>query len=42
MNAHDTLRKALAFFKRDVAIASSYRMTFVLEILEAFFGVATF
>ena len=42
MSAHDTLRKALAFFKRDVAIARSYRMTFVLEILEAFFGVATF
>jgi ABC-2 type transport system permease protein len=36
------LRKALAFFRRDVAIARSYRMAFVLEILEAFFGVATF
>ncbi len=35
-------RKALAFFRRDVAIARSYRMAFGLEILEAFFGVATF
>ncbi len=42
MSAHSTLRKALAFFKRDLAIARSYRMTFALEILEAFFGVATF
>jgi ABC-2 type transport system permease protein len=36
------LRKTLAFFRRDVAIARSYRMAFALEILEAFFGVATF
>src|ERR1700675_2078420 len=36
------LRKVLAFFRRDVAIARSYRMAFALEILEAFFGVATF
>lgn len=42
MSAHRTLRKALAFFKRDLAIARSYRMAFTLEILEAFFGVATF
>jgi ABC-2 type transport system permease protein len=42
VSAHSTLRKALAFFKRDLAIARSYRMTFALEILEAFFGVATF
>ncbi len=35
-------RKALAFFRRDVAIARSYRIVFGLEILEAFFGVATF
>jgi ABC-2 type transport system permease protein len=35
-------RKVLAFFRRDVAIARSYRIAFVLEILEAFFGVATF
>jgi hypothetical protein len=32
----------LAFFRRDVAIARSYRVAFALEILEAFFGVATF
>src|ERR1700675_1212181 len=36
------LRKVLAFFRRDLAIARSYRMAFTLEILEAFFGVATF
>jgi ABC-2 type transport system permease protein len=42
VSIHGTLRKALAFFNRDLAIARSYRMTFVLEILEAFFGVATF
>ena len=36
------LRKVLAFFRRDVAIARSYRVAFALEILEAFFGVATF
>jgi ABC-2 type transport system permease protein len=32
----------MAFFKRDVAVARSYRMAFALEVLEAFFGVATF
>jgi ABC-2 type transport system permease protein len=46
MNSHATppsmLRKVLAFFRRDVAIARSYRVAFALEILEAFFGVATF
>ncbi len=42
MKSHGTLRKILAFFRRDVAIARSYRMAFALEILEAFFGVATF
>ena len=42
MNTHSTLRKVLAFFRRDVAIARSYRIAFALEILEAFFGVATF
>jgi ABC-2 type transport system permease protein len=36
------LRKILAFFRRDVAVARSYRIVFALEILEAFFGVATF
>ena len=35
-------RRVLAFFRRDVAIARSYRMAFALELLEAFFGVATF
>jgi len=39
---HSILLKVLAFFRRDVAIARSYRMAFALEILEAFFGVATF
>ena len=42
MNPHRMLRKVLAFVRRDVAIARSYRMAFGLEILEAFFGVATF
>jgi len=42
VNKHRTLRKAFAFFERDLAIARSYRMAFALEILEAFFGVATF
>ena len=37
-----SLRRVVAFFRRDVAIARSYRMAFLLEILEAFFGVATF
>jgi ABC-2 type transport system permease protein len=36
------LRKTSAFFRRDVAIAHSYRVVLGLEILEAFFGVATF
>lgn len=42
MKTHPVLRKAYAFFRRDLAIARSYRMAFTLEILEAFFGVATF
>ncbi len=42
MSWQRALRKALALFRRDVAIARSYRMAFGLEILEAFFGVATF
>src|SRR4029077_3904584 len=42
VNSQRTLRKVLAFFRRDVAIARSYRVAFALEILEAFFGVATF
>ena len=42
MNSQRMLRKVLAFFRRDAAIARSYRIAFALEILEAFFGVATF
>jgi ABC-2 type transport system permease protein len=42
VNSQRTGRKVLAFFRRDVAIARSYRIAFALEILEAFFGVATF
>lgn len=34
--------KILAIFRRDLAIARSYRTLFVLELLEALFGVATF
>jgi ABC-2 type transport system permease protein len=35
-------RKILAFFRRDFAIARSYRTVFLLEVFEALFGVATF
>src|ERR1700693_796219 len=42
MKAYGALRKCAAFFRRDLAIARSYRMAFLLESLEAFFGVATF
>jgi ABC-2 type transport system permease protein len=42
VNSQRMWGKMLAFFRRDVAIARSYRMAFGLEILEAFFGVATF
>ena len=42
MNVHRVLRKASAFFGRDLAIARSYRLVFALEIVEAFLGVATF
>ena len=42
VNSQRMWRKVLAFFRRDVAIARSYRIAFALEILEAFFGVATF
>lgn len=37
-----SLRKILAFFSRDFAIARGYRGALVLETLEALFGVATF
>ena len=36
------LRDFLLFFQRDVRIASSYRGPFVLEMVEALFGAATF
>lgn len=42
MNLPRTLHKLYAFFRRDLAIARGYRGAFVLEIFEAFFGVATF
>jgi ABC-2 type transport system permease protein len=41
VNVH-RVRKVFAVFRRDLAIARSYRMLFLIEILEAFFGVATF
>ena len=37
-----TLRKIAAFFARDLAIARGYRGAFLLEALQALFGVATF
>jgi hypothetical protein len=39
MNMHRALGNILAFFKRDLAIARSYRMAFVIEILEAFLAL---
>lgn len=36
------MRKLLLFFQRDLAIARSYRSPFVLEVVEALFGVAAF
>jgi ABC-2 type transport system permease protein len=42
MNLWRALRKILAFFWRDFAIARGYRGALVLEALEALFGVATF
>jgi ABC-2 type transport system permease protein len=36
------LRDFLLFFRRDLRIASSYRAPFVLEMVEALFGVAIF
>lgn len=36
------LRDLLLFFQRDLRIASTYRSPFVLELVEAFFGTATF
>lgn len=42
MNPWRAVRKILAFFWRDFAIARGYRGALVLETLEALFGVATF
>jgi ABC-2 type transport system permease protein len=42
MNLSRTLRKIAAFFLRDFAISRAYRGAFLIEILEALFGVATF
>ena len=42
MKLAHTLRKIAAFFARDLAIARGYRGAFLLETLEALFGVATF
>ncbi len=36
------LRDFFLFFRRDLRIASSYRSPFVLELIEALFGAATF
>jgi len=37
-----TLRKLAALFRRDLAVARSYRVAFVLELFQALFGVAGF
>jgi ABC-2 type transport system permease protein len=37
-----TLRKLALLFRRDFAVARSYRAAFVLEIFQALFGVASF
>ncbi len=42
MNLGGMVRKIVVFFRRDLAIARSYRAAFVLELLEALFGVAAF
>ncbi|MGA8554323.1 MAG: ABC transporter permease [Candidatus Acidiferrales bacterium] len=42
MNLKSSLQKIAAFFARDFAIARGYRGAFLLETLEALFGVATF
>ena len=42
MIALRALRIIAAFFRRDLAIARAHRGAFILEILEALFGVATF
>src|SRR6202167_1321824 len=42
MKKSSALRKIMAFFWRDFAIARGYRGALVLETIEALFGVATF
>jgi hypothetical protein len=37
-----TLRKLAMLFRRDFAVARSYRAAFVLELFYALFGVASF
>src|ERR1700745_3956319 len=42
MRVARNLRKLMAFFRRDFAIARGYRGALVLETFEALFGVATY
>lgn len=42
MNLRRALRTLWAFFRRDLAIARSYRLLFLLEPIEMLFAVATF
>src|SRR6204780_3054306 len=42
MSLSRTIRKIAVFFLRDFAISRGYRGAFLIEILEALFGVATF
>ncbi len=42
MSTWQILGKIAVFFRRDLAIARSYRAAFVLELFEALFGVAAF
>ncbi len=42
MNLRQPLRKLAAIFRRDLIITRSYRITFLLEMLEALMGVASF
>ena len=42
MSAAINIRKLIAFFYRDFAIARGYRGALVLETFEALFGVATY
>ena len=42
MTADGVLRKLWFLFRRDLAVARSYRVAFVFELLESLFGVAAF